>query len=190
MIFTYFTIRSLPPDPGEAPRDGDGMDKERLHGIAFNLAFGLGRLFVAGACFAMAVVYTWLFVHTILKDHWSGLFVGFGGVPFRNPMLRVLLAIPFIAQAAALGLWRLHALKARLKPLPGLALALIVTVLCGGLVHLSAVFGYSMGFMFGSRIGSLTLALMVLCVAGGVVIFPRREAWRKGLAGEGEEPAA
>ena len=141
----------------------------------------ISRLIVAALCFGSIAMYAAVYLAAVLKGNIKGYLIGFKSIPFTSPPVIILLAISAITFVAVLVLLRLFQTKIRFKPSSVLGLNLVSILIASAGLETIAIYGLVLGFMFGPDLSSLTLAMLLVTVAGGILIFPRANQWRSML---------
>jgi len=122
-------------------------------------------------------MYALVFSIAVLQSDLSKFAIGFSRVPFTQPALITLLVISFITVIGVLVAKHLYYTKARPKPSSVPPLNLVFTLVAAALMETVGIYGLVLGFMFGPEVASLTLVMLLITVLGGVIIFPRQQAW-------------
>lgn len=138
----------------------------------------VARVLVSLICFAAIGMYALVFSISVLNSDVSRFAVGFAKVPFAQPALITLIVISAITFVAVVVAKHLYYTKARPKPSSVSPMNLVFAIVASALMETIGIYGLVLGFMFGPDVASLTLAMLLATVLGGVIIFPRQQAWQ------------
>lgn len=138
----------------------------------------VARVLVSLICFVAVGMYALVFSMAVLQGDVSKFAVGFAKVPFTQPALIALLAISIFTFVVVVVIKHLYYTKARLKPSSVSPLNLVFAIVASALMETIGIYGLVLGFMFGPDVASLTLVMLSVTVLGGLIIFPRQEAWQ------------
>lgn len=138
----------------------------------------IGRTVVAVICFLMVALYALVYTIIVLKGSPSGFLVGFTKVPFASPPVIVLLAISAVTFAGVIIGLRRFLDRACLIGTRGVMTLTIAVVLTSALLETIAIYGMTLGFMFGPDLSTLTLTLFLATIVGGIFIFPSRSQYK------------
>jgi len=138
----------------------------------------VARILVSMICFAAVGMYALVFSIAVLQNDVSKFGIGFSRVPFTQPTLTTLLVLSVITFVAVIVAQHLYYSKARLKPSSVASLNLVFATVASALMETIGIYGLVLGFMFGPDVASLTLAMLLATMLGGVIIFPRQQAWQ------------
>jgi F0F1-type ATP synthase membrane subunit c/vacuolar-type H+-ATPase subunit K len=138
----------------------------------------VARIIVSLICFAAVAMYTLVFSIAVLQNELSKFAIGFSKVPYTQPALVTLLVVSIFTFVAVLVAKYLYYTKARPKPSSVPSLNLVFAIVAAALMETIGIYGLVLGFMFGPDVASLTLTMLLVTVLGGVIIFPRQQAWQ------------
>ena len=155
------------------------LDQKQEKSLSMQLL--IGRLLVVALCFGSIAMYAAVYVAAVLKGNLKGFLIGFRSVPFTSPPVIILLAISAVTFVAVLVLLQLFQTKIRFKPSSVLGLNIVSLLIASAGLETIAIYGLVLGFMFGPALSSLTLAMFLVTIAGGIAIFPRSNHWRSML---------
>lgn len=162
-----------------SPRPGDAKPQITFPNQENSLRTTLlvGRILVSAICFAAVAMYALVFSMAVLQNDVSKYAIGFAKVPFSQPALIVLLVISALTFAAVLVAKHLYYTRALPKPTSVSPMNLVFVIIASALMETIGVYGLVLGFMFGPDVASLTLAMLLVTVLGGIILFPRQRAW-------------
>lgn len=133
----------------------------------------IGRVVVAVICFLMVSMYALVYTIAVLKGDPSGFFVGFNKVPFASPPIIILLTISAVTFAGVIIGLRRFLTQASLRGTKAVTTFTIAMVLASAFLETIAIYGMTIGFMFGPEASTLTLAMFLATIIGGILIFPK-----------------
>lgn len=137
----------------------------------------VARIVASLICFAAVGMYALVFSVAVLQNDVSKFTIGFAKVPFTQPALVTLLVIASLTFVVVVVAKHLYDTRARPKPSSVSVMNLMVSIVASALMETIGIYGLVFGFMFGPDVASLTLCMLFVTVIGGVIIFPRRQAW-------------
>lgn len=138
----------------------------------------VARILVSVICFAAVAMYALVFSIAVLQNDVSKYAIGFAKVPFTQPALIILLVISALTFIAVLVAKHLYYTRARPKPTSVSPMNLAFVIIASALMETIGVYGLVLGFMFGPDVASLTLVMLLVTVLGGIILFPRQQAWQ------------
>lgn len=138
----------------------------------------VGRILVSAICFAAVAMYAVVFSIAVLRNDLSAFAIGFAKVPFAQPAVMTLLVVSLLTFTAVLVAKRRYDTRACPRPTSVSSMNLVSVIAASALLETIAIYGLVLGFMFGPDLASLTLAMLLATVLGGILIFPRQQAWR------------
>lgn len=138
----------------------------------------IGRIVVAVICFLMVSMYALVYTIAVLNGNPSRFLVGFSKVPFASPPIIILLTISSVTFAGVIiGLRRFLA-QASLRGTKAVMTFIIAMVLASAFLETIAIYGMTIGFMFGPEVSTLTLTMFLATIVGGILVFPRMSQCR------------
>jgi hypothetical protein len=170
---TSFDDLAALPVPAEAMPGAIYPQRE----ISLRAPLLAARIVVSVFCFLMVLMYALVYSTAVLQGHFSGFATGFAKVPFSQPPIVVLLVISLFTFVGVLAYRHWFYTRAKVKPSSFIPLNLAFTILASAFMETIAIYGLVLGFMFGPDISTLTLAMLLATMLGGILIFPREQQW-------------
>lgn len=138
----------------------------------------VARIIVSIICFAMPFLYALVFSTAVLQGNMSKFAIGFSKVPFSRAPITVLLVISVLTFLGVNAIKYFFYVKATPKPSSVIPMNIVFAVVASALMETIGIYGLVIGFMYGPEVASLTLSMLLVTVLGGVIIFPRKQAWQ------------
>lgn len=140
-------------------------------------ALRVTRILALAMCCGGPAAYLVLYGFAVLKGDWAAFFQGLGDVPWSQPLVPALLAVSAMTLAGAFVLpGILGTTQAQLPPLAALRTRSVISY---ALLEAVAIYGLVLGFAVGPVMASLSLLLMLVPPALGLVLMPSEQAWRE-----------
>lgn len=141
-------------------------------------ALRVTRLITLAICLGGPVLYILVYGMVVLKGQWALFLQGFDQVPWRTPLVLVLLALSATTLAGAFRLPRTLATGQPQKRLPALLALRTGSIIACALVEAVAIYGLVLGFVLGPTVAPLSLALMLVPPCYCLLNLPQEGTWR------------
>lgn len=138
----------------------------------------VARIVVSIICFVMPCLYVLVYSTAVLQGSMSKFAIGFSKVHFSQAPITVLLVISVLTFLAVNGVKYFFYAKATPKPSSVIPLNIVFAIVASAFMETIGIYGLVIGFMYGPEVASLTLTMLLVTVLGGVIIFPRKQAWQ------------
>ena len=136
------------------------------------------RMLWLALCFGMPAALLVGFTFRVLGGHPSPFLAGFGEVPWTNPIVFGLVLLALVSVLAAAVLPESLSRQFKFKD-PSIFFRLLVRhFLTCIFLETVAIYGVVLGCLLDPRSASLTLALLLVPMLVGCVIFPNENDWR------------